>query len=147
MWMLSFVPDHLITQAIHAILILGAVGFVASYFASKLPVIGSYALPLQLIFFILLVGGIYFEGSIQTEMEWRNRVAEMEEKVKLSEEKSKEANIVIQTKIVEKVKKVREVEFKIVEKIKEIEKQIDAKCELDPAVITILNDAAKGSTQ
>lgn len=146
MWMLSFVPDHLIAQAIHAILILGVVGFVASYFVSKLPAIGSYAIPLKVIFFLLFICGIYFEGSIQTEKEWRNRVAEMEEKVKLSEEKSKEANTVIQTKIVEKIKKVREVEFKIVEKIKEVEKMIDAKCELDPAVITILNDAAKGST-
>lgn len=146
MWMLSFVPDHLIAQAIHAVLILGVVGFVASYFASKLPAVGSYAIPLKLIFFLLFIGGVYFEGSIQTEKEWRSRVAEMEEKVKLSEAKSKETNTIIKTKIVQKVKKIREVEFKIVEKIKEVEKLIDAKCELDPAVITILNDAAKGST-
>jgi hypothetical protein len=145
--MLSFVPDHLITQAIHGVLVLGLVGFVASYFASKLPAIGVYAIPLKLIFFLLFIGGVYFEGSIQTEKEWRSRVAEMEQKVKLSEEKSKEANVVIKTKIVEKVKRVREVEFKIVEKIKEVEKLIDAKCELDPSVIMILNDAAKGPTQ
>jgi len=146
MWMLSFVPDHLITQAIHAALLLGVVGFIAAYFASKLPAVGVYAIPLKLIFFILFIGGVYFEGSIQTEKEWRRRVAEMEEKVKLSEEKSKKVNTIIKTKIIEKVNNIREVEFKIVEKIKEVEKLIDAKCDLDPAVISILNDAAKGYT-
>jgi hypothetical protein len=145
MWMLSFVPDQLLTQVIHAVLILGIVGFIASYFASKIPVISSYALPLQLIFFLLLVGGVYFEGSIQTEKEWRNKVAELEEKVRASEEKSREVNTVIQTKYIEKVKKVKEVEFQIVEKIKEVEKVIDAKCELDPSVISILNEAARGA--
>ena len=64
-------------------------------------------------------------------------------KVRISEEKSKETNVVIETKYKDRVKKITETRNVIVEKIKVNEKIIDAKCELDPVVISILNEAAK----
>ena len=67
----------------------------------------------------------------------------MEAKIKIAEEKSKETNIVIETKYKDRVKKITETKEIIIEKIKLSEKIIDAKCELDPAVISILNEAAK----
>ena len=146
MWMLSIIPEAKITLAIHALFAVTLIGVIASWGLSLIPPFKVWAVPLKYIFLCGLFGSIYLEGGIQNEKKWLDRVAEMEEKVKISEAKSKETNTIIKTKIVEKVKKIREVEFKIVEKIKEVEKLIDAKCELDPAVITILNDAAKGST-
>jgi hypothetical protein len=50
---------------------------------------------------------------------------------------------VIETKYKDRVKKITETRNVIVEKIKINEKIIDAKCELDPVVISILNEAAK----
>ena len=146
MWMLSLIPEAKIALAIHALFAVTLVGIAIAWGLSLIPPFKSWAIILKYVFLCGFLGAIYLEGGVQNEKKWRDRVAEMEEKVKLSEEKSKDANVVIQTKIVEKIKKVREVEFKIVEKIKEVEKMIDAKCELDPAVISILNDAAKGST-
>jgi acetyl-CoA carboxylase alpha subunit len=70
-------------------------------------------------------------------------VAELEEKVKDAEAKSQQTNVVIETKIRERVKRVVEKQEVVVEKIKEVEKVVDAKCELDPNVINILNEAAK----
>jgi hypothetical protein len=67
----------------------------------------------------------------------------MEAKIKVSEEKSKEINTIIETKYRDRVKKITETKEVIVEKIKVNEKIIDAKCELDPIVISILNEAAK----
>ena len=76
-------------------------------------------------------------------MSWRNKVAELEEKVKISEEKSKAANVQIQTVYRDKVKLVKETQVVIQERIKEVEKRIDSQCTIDTEVINILNDAAK----
>jgi acetyl-CoA carboxylase alpha subunit len=70
-------------------------------------------------------------------------VAELEEKVKDAEAKSQQTNVVIETQIRERTKRVVEKREIIVQKIKEVEKVIDAKCELDPNVVSILNEAAK----
>ena len=63
--------------------------------------------------------------------------------MKDAETKSQQTNVVIETKIRERVKRVVEKQEVVVEKIKEVEKVVDAKCELDPNVINILNEAAK----
>lgn len=147
MWMLSIIPEAKIALAIHALFAVTLLGFAIGWGLSLIPPFKAWAVPLKYIFLCGFLAAIYFEGGVQNEKKWRDRVAQLEEQVKASEEKSKEANVVIQTKVVEKIKKVREVEFQIVEKIKEVEKQIDAKCELDPAVVSILNEAAKGPTQ
>ena len=76
-------------------------------------------------------------------MSWRNKVAELEEKVKVSEAKSKAANVEIQTVYRDKVKIVKETQVVIQERIKEVEKRIDSQCTIDTEVINILNEAAK----
>lgn len=145
MWMLSIIPEAKLALAIHALFAITLIGFLIGWGLSFIPPFKGWAIIVKYVFLCGFLAAIYLEGGVQNEKKWLERVAELEEKIKASEEKSKEANVVIQTKIVEKIKRVREVEFQIVEKIKEVEKQIDAKCELDPAVISILNSAAKGS--
>jgi hypothetical protein len=76
-------------------------------------------------------------------MSWRNKVAELEEKVKISEAKSKTANVEIQTVYRDKVKLVKETQVVIQERIKEVEKRSDSQCTIDTEVINILNEAAK----
>ena len=143
MWLLSFLPDAFLLFIINAILICGIVGTVIGFLGSKLPFIGNYANIIKYVSIALLCIGIYWKGGYSVEQEWRQRVAELEEKVKDAEEKSQQTNVVIETKIRERTKRVVETRERIVEKIKEMEKVIDAKCELDPAVISILNEAAK----
>ena len=143
MWLLSFLPDAFLLFIINTILICGIVGIVLGFLGSKLPFIGNYANTIKYVSIALLCVGIYWKGGYSVEQEWRKRVAELEEKVKDAEEKSRQTNVVIETKIRERTKRVVETRERIVEKIKEMEKVIDAKCELDPAVISILNEAAK----
>jgi hypothetical protein len=83
------------------------------------------------------------EGAISNEEKWQALVKEMEAKVALAEEKSKNANSKIEYKFLDKVKLVEKTQVVIQEKLKEVEKVIDAKCEIDPSVISILNEAAK----
>lgn len=139
MWILNFLPFWFF----HLITLLGVVGLVAGFVLGMIPFIAKYKLPIQIFSLLLLVFGIYMEGAISNEEKWQALVKEMEAKVALAEEKSKNANSKIEYKFLDKVKLVEKTQVVIQEKIKEVEKVIDAKCEIDPSVISILNEAAK----
>ena len=139
MWILNFLPFWFF----HLITLLGVVGLVAGFVLGMIPLINKYKLPIQIFSLLLLVFGIYMEGAISNEEKWQALVKEMEAKVALAEEKSKNANSKIEYKFLDKVKLVEKTQVVIQEKLKEVEKVIDAKCEIDPSVISILNEAAK----
>jgi len=143
MWMLGFIPDALLHLVVVAILFTGLGIYTLSFFTRFIPPLIPYSGIARIVGTLLIVGGIYFYGSYSTEMSWRNKVAELEEKVKISEAKSKEANIQIQTVYKDRVKLVKETQVVIQERIKEVEKRIDAQCTVDTEVINILNEAAK----
>jgi hypothetical protein len=147
MWLLSFVPDALLALVINGVLIAGIVGFTASFFfgfvVRYLPTIAPYRMMIQVVSIILLVAGVYFKGGYIVEMSWRARVAEMEQKVALAEEKAKTANAEIRTVYVDKVRVVKETQVVIQEKIKDAQVKIDSQCTVVPEVVTILNEAAK----
>ena len=143
MFLLHLLPDAFLIWIINLLLVGGLIGIVVGFFGSKLPFVGTYARMIQIASIILFCIGLYWKGGYSVEADWRERVAEMEAKIKIAEEKSKEANVVIETKYKDRVKKITETRDIIVEKIKINEKIIDAKCELDPMVISILNEAAK----
>jgi hypothetical protein len=143
MWMLSFIPDSLIALIVHIILAVGVIGFFVGSFASKFPFISAYGNIVKIVAGILLVAGLYLEGGIGVEQEWRNKVAEAEAKVKIAEEKAKQENVRIQTVYKDKVKIVKEQQIVIQERIKEVEKKIDAECKVAPEAIDLLNQAAR----
>ena len=148
MWMLAFIPDAFLAWVINTILITGIVGFLASFFFGYvvrwLPAIAPYHLLIQVISIVLLVSGVYFKGGYSVEMAWREKVAELESKVAVAEQKSKEVNTQIQTVYVDRVKVVKEKQIVIQEKLKTVEVKIDANCKVVPEAIDILNDAAAG---
>ena len=148
MWMLAFIPDAFLAWIINTILVTGIIGFAASFFFGYvvrwLPSIAPYHLLIQVVSIVLLVAGVYFKGGYSVEMDWRNRVAEMEAKVAIAEQKSKEANTQIQTVYVDRVKVVKEKQIVIQEKLKTVEVKIDANCKVVPEAIDILNEAATG---
>ena len=142
MWMLSFVPDALLHLVVIAILFTGAGIYALSFFTRFIPPLIPYSGIARIVGTVLIVCGIYFYGSYSTEMSWRNKVAELEEQVKVAEAKSKIVNVEIQTVYRDKVKIVKETQVVIQERIKEVEKRIDSQCTIDTEVIKILNDAA-----
>jgi len=148
MWMLSFIPDALLIWAINAVLLIGIAGTAVSIMFKLairyFPWIIPYRLLLQVVSVILLVLGVYLKGGYAVEAEWRARVAELEAKVAVAEQKSKEANTQIQTVYVDRVKVVKEKQIVIQEKLKTVEVKIDANCKVVPEAISILNEAAVG---
>lgn len=144
MWMLNFIPDDWLVLAVHAITVIGLLGFVLGSATGWIPGIRAYAGMVRVVGTVLLCLGIYFEGGMGVEMSWRARVAELEAKVREAEAKSAEVNTVIQEKIVYKTKVIKEKEYVVQEKIKEVEKVIDAACpEVPVEAIDILNQSAQ----
>jgi len=141
-WIVSFIPDSLFVWIYYAFTIAGVSLYIGSKLVTWIPMIGQYKLPAELVGVVLLVIGSYLFGSYGTEMAWRERVAELEAKVKVAEEKSQQVNTVIETKIVEKIKIVKENVYVNREIIKEVAgKQLDAQCTL-PKSTVVLHDSA-----
>ena len=142
-WMLSFIPDSLFIWITYGLMTIGAGLYVASKLVQWIPLMGQYKLPAELIGIVVLLGGVYLFGGYGVEMAWRDKVRQLEEKVKAAEAKSQEVKIQIQEKIVYKTKVVKERETVYVDRIKEIAKEVDAKCEVDSRVIEELNKASE----
>ena len=117
MWLLHLLPDSLILYITYAMLAVGLAGIIVGFFLGKIPFVSQYKLPIQIVSIILFCSGLYWYGGYSTEMAWRERVAEMEAKVREAEKKSDSANAEIQKRIVERTKLIKEKGKKQVEYI------------------------------
>lgn len=117
MWLLHLLPDSLILYITYAMLATGLAGIMLGFFLGRLPFVSQYRLPIQIVSIILFCSGLYWYGGYSTEMAWRERVAEMEAKVKEAELKSEAANAEIQQRVVERTKLIKEKGKKQVEYI------------------------------
>ena len=143
-WIISFIPDSLFVWIYYLLTILGISLYIGSKLVTWIPMMGQYKLPAELVGVVLLVAGSYLFGSYGTEMSWRARVAELEAKVKIAEEKSQQVNTVIETKVVTKIKVVKENVYVNREIIKEVAgKQLDASCSLPNSTISLHDSASR----
>ena len=141
--MITWLISSWIVYIVHALLIIGVVGTFFGGIVSKIPVIGNYGAIVKGIAMPLLLVAIFAEGYMYASESWIEETKKFEEKVKIAEQQSKEANEKVKTIYVDKVRIVKEQQQIVKEKIKEVEKIIDAKCEVAPEAIQILNQAAK----
>jgi hypothetical protein len=143
-WVLSLIPDSFFLWITYILIAIGVGLYVVSKLVTWLPLIAQYKLPAELSGVLLLVIGSFLFGSYGTEMAWRERVAELEAKVKVAEEKSQQVNTVIQEKIVTKIKVVKENVYVNREIIKEVAgKQLDAQCTLPKSTISLHDSASR----
>ena len=143
-WMTSLIPDSIFIWLTYGLFGLGILLYVASKLVAWLPMISQYKLPAELVGVVFLVVGSYLFGSYGTEMAWRERVAELEAKVKAAEEQSQQVNTVIETKIITKVKVIKENVYVNREVIKEVAgKQLDAQCTLPRSTVSLHDSASR----
>jgi hypothetical protein len=107
MWILHFLPDAVILWFCNILLLTGLMLVIAGLFAHRIPVIWQYQLPFRVLGIALLVLGVYFRGGLAVEAEWRERVAEVEAKLAVAEQKSVDANTKIDTAAREKIRIIR----------------------------------------
>ena len=139
--MLTFIPDSILYAFVNIVFYAGVVGTLLG-FIFNFPTLRQYRLIIQVVGILLLVAGVYFKGGYEVEIQWRDRVAEMQAKVDAAEEKSKVVNTVVKTKVVTKFKTIHDTKIITQEVIKEVAAKIDTECKVAPEALIILNSAA-----
>ena len=149
MFILHFLPDALILWFCNILLLTGVALTVAGFFAHRIPLIWQYQLPFKILGIALLVLGVYFRGGYGVEMAWRERVAEVEARLKAAEEQSANENTRIETKTVNRTRLIRERGEEIVKYVDREVVKYDTKfmpggiCEIPREFIKAHNDAAE----
>ena len=140
-WLLQLIPDGIFVWITYLLFAAGVVLYVASKLVSWIPLMGQYRLPAELMGVLVLVIAAYFYGGIS----YREQIAEMKQRVKIAEEQSQQVNTVIETKIIEKVKVVKQNVYITREIVKEAAgRQLDAQCSLPRSTVS-LHDSASGN--
>ena len=151
MFLLSFIPDSWIQLIVHIIFGLGVAGLILTWliqnvfdhFTGLIPWIKT----IRWVSIVLFVSGLYFEGGIGVESEWRARVAQLEAKIKVAEQQSKDANVNLKNQINSKVKIIKINSAGNKESITQNKEVIDAECSLNDKAIVIYNNAVKNGAK
>ena len=143
--MLQFLPDAVILWFCNILLLLGIGLTVLGFFVHRIPLLYQYQLPLKIAGVVLLAAGVYFRGGYAVEMTWRERVAELEQKLAAADAKSAEVNTVVQDKVVYRDKIIREQGKTLIEYVdREVVKTIPQQCDRLPTeLIEVHNRAAR----
>jgi hypothetical protein len=140
-WLLQLVPDSIFVWITYLLFAAGLVLYVASKLVSWIPLIGQYRLPAELVGVVALVIAGYFYGGIS----YREQIAEMKQRVRIAEQQSQKVNAVIETKIIEKVKVVKQNVYITREIVRDTAgRQLDAQCSLPRSTVS-LHDSASGN--
>ena len=138
-WLLQLVPDSIFVWITYLLFAAGLVLYVASKLVSWIPLIGQYRLPAELVGVVALVIAGYFYGGIS----YREQIAEMKQRIKVAEEKSQQVNTVIETKIIEKVKVVKQNVYITREIVRDTAgQQLDAQCSLPRSTVSLHDSAS-----
>jgi hypothetical protein len=137
--MYSLIPDSWIELATYAILATGITLYILSKVVAWIPFIKGYKLPMELVGVILYGVGAFYAGGYGVERMWRERVQEVQAKVKELEGRQAEVVKVIETKVITKIKTVEVVKEVIKQEIIEKEKLINANCDVSPDAIEMFN--------
>jgi hypothetical protein len=143
MWILHFLPDAVILWFCNCLLIVGIALTVAGFFAHRIPLVWQYQLPFKVLGIALLSLGVYFRGGYSVEMDWRERVAEVEAKLKVAEEKSTKENTRIETRVVQKTEYITRRGQDIVKYVDREVAKYDNTCAIPKPFIEAHNRAAE----
>ncbi len=143
MFLINWLPNFVF----HIILLVGIIGIIASFVLQFIPFIAKYTISIQIASIILTIIGVWFEGGIAKDREYREAILAMEVKVVESEKKASEASAKIEYVFVDKIKTVKDVQVVVQEKIRDVAIKIDDQCKISTDVIDIINEAAKRPTK
>jgi hypothetical protein len=139
-WLLQLIPDGIFVWLTYLLFAAGVILYVVSKLVSWIPLMGQYRFPAELAGVVALVIAAYFYGGVS----YREQIAEMKQRVRIAEEKSQQVNTVIETKIVEKIKVVKENVYITREIVKEVAgKQLDAQCSLPQSTVSLHDSASR----
>ena len=141
MWLIKFLPDWIF----YGIFFAGLIGIAITYLLKYIPIpfIYMYKTPIQLASIAALAIGTFMTGAIYDNDAWMARVKEMEEKVAIAEQQSKEANVVIEKKVEVERQKIVEKKVFLTEYIEKESAKDDVQCVIPQWFIEAHNKAAE----
>ena len=146
MWfLLSFVPDWFINYFVHIIFGAGVTGIIVGAFLSKVPFVNQYGVLIKIVSNILFVVGLFLEGGLQTELAWREKVADLQKKIEIAQQQSKETNAKIEQKVAEKVKNIKDNVNANRQTIENNRASINAECKLSDTAWLLYNGASQNA--
>ena len=146
MWfLLSFVPDWFVSYFVHIIFSVGVTGIIVGAFLSKVPFVNQYGVLIKIVSNILFVVGLFLEGGLQTELAWRDKVAELQAKIEVAQQQSKESNAKIENKVIDKVKTIKDNVNANRQIIEENRVSINAECKLSDTAWLLYNSASQNA--
>jgi len=138
-WMIGLLPDWVF----HTLIAVGVGMIVASWVLKHIPFINQYNFPIYMLGTTLTIGAIWFSGVRVGQSAGEDQIKEMTARVKVAEAKSQEVNTVIETKIVERVKIVKDTKNANKETAKLIARQLDSKCIVPESTVVLINSASQ----
>jgi len=139
MWLLKFLPNWVF----YCIFFAGIFGLGATYLMRFVPFVFMYRQSIQLASVGAIIIGTFMSGAIYDNTAWEERVKEMETKVAIAEQQSKDANEAIDAKVEEETAKIKEKQVVIKEYINREVVKYDKTCVIPTEFITVINEAAK----
>lgn len=139
MWFLNFIPDWIA----YSLFYIGVISLGISIVLSYIPLISTYKLPIQILSTICIIVGSFLSGSLMQENTTKEKIEELEIRIKIAEEQSSQENVKIVEKLVTETKVVKQ---KGADVIKYIDREVvkyDNECKIPLVVIRAHNAAAK----
>lgn len=137
LWMLNLLPDWFF----YTLLAIGTLGLLVLKFTPFIPTI--YRTAIAPVLFLFFVFGIFMSGSIFASKEWIAKIKDMQDKVAVVEEQSKEENVKIVTKVVTKTQVVKERGQDIIKYVDREVTKYDSQCVVPKEFVKAVNDAAE----
>jgi hypothetical protein len=85
---------------------------------------------------------VYFKGGADVEQSWRSRVEAVQEKIRIAESQSREANIKLESQLQSNKKLTQEVKNATKANIRANAEQIDRECRVPDIAISLHNSAS-----
>jgi hypothetical protein len=135
MWfLLNLIPDVWYKLFVHGVVVLGlGLTILSTILRWKL---------YQIIGILILIIGVFFEGSYTTEMMWRAKVQEVQKKLDEANVKSKKETVKLQKKINAQSQLIKQKAKDNANLIRQNASKIDADCKLNATAIELHNAAA-----
>jgi hypothetical protein len=143
MWQIEWMVGLLPTWAFHSMIAAGIALIVASWILKRIPFVSQYNFPIYVIGTTLTVAGVWYSGMRESQTVWEARLKDMTAQVELAEAKSQQVNTVIETKIVERVKIVKDTKNANKETAKLIARQLDDRCIVPESTVVLINSASQ----
>ena len=143
MWQIEWMIGLLPTWAFHGMIAAGIALIVASWVLKRIPFVSQYNFPIYVLGTTITVAGVWYSGMRESQSAWADRVKEMEARVQVAEAKSQQVNTVIETKIVEKIKFIKDTKNANKETAKLIARQLDDRCVVPESTVMLINSASQ----